>query len=268
MARASRAWQRPGMPPFALCALAEDEHAPDVVAVGRELSAQGGFTARYIHVMRWYVAPLDADEPTTAPRARLASEHRLPCEAVELHAGPVALEVQRRADELGAALVVVGSGIRGRVEAALTGSVFRSLLRHGDRPVVVAHGVDALTSPGPVVCAITAPERRAARLARTAAGLARRLDRPLLLAACDGTLDDAARERIAVWQHVPAGVRHLVAAGPRERALPALAARHDAALLVAGSRRGGLLDRRVAPRRLRAAPCPTVIVPVAEDRAR
>ena len=250
------------MPPLALCALADDAHAADVVAVGCGLGSAGAFTPRFVHVAPWHVA---IDEGFGVG-ARLAARLHLRHEMLELQAGPAAVEVRRRADELGAALVVVGSRGRGRLAAVLTASMFRSLLAHGKRPVVIARGGTAVAAPGPVVCGITGPRERATHLARAAAGLARRMDRGLVLAACDPDLGADELEQLARWQRVPGDALPAIVDGSSPRGLVALARARGAPLLVVGSRVGGPLDRRVAPGLIRDAGRPVVIVPVGGDR--
>ena len=179
--------------------------------------------ARGLAVLRWlhaavrpchrlaHLRPGRAREPA----ASLADRYRIGRELIEVQAGPTADEVRRRADELGAALVVLGSRGRSRLGAAVTASMFRSVLLHGERPVVVARRAEALAAPGPIVCGVTGPEERARRLARVAAGLARRLDRGLVLAACDHGLRADTLEKIARWQRVPGDV----APGDRRRSV-------------------------------------------------
>jgi hypothetical protein len=81
-----------------------------------------------------------------------------------------------------------------------------------------------------------------------AAGLARRLDRGLVLAACDHDLRADTLERIARWQRVPGDVLPAIADGASARGLALLARARDAPLLVVGSRTGGVLDRPISPR--------------------
>lgn len=250
------------MPPLALCALADDAHAKDVVAVARGLASAGGFTPRFVHVTAWHIAGQDVH----GAGATLADRYRIGRELIEVQAGPTADEVRRRADELGAALVVVGSRGRSRVGSAVTASMFRSVLLHGERPVVVARRAEALAAAGPIVCGLTGPDERARHVARVAAGLARRLDRGLVLAACDHDLGADALEQLARWQRVPGDALPAIVDDASARGLASLARARNAPLLVVGSRTRGVLDRPISPRLLREAGRPVVVVPVGADR--
>jgi hypothetical protein len=103
-------------------------------------------------------------------------------------------------------------------------------------------------------------------VARTAAGFARRLDRGLVLAACDRDIDPTILEQLARWEHGGAAdVLPAVVTGPVERGLHSLAEARGAPLVVVGSRRGGTLDRRIGSRLIRDARRPLAIVPVGDD---
>jgi nucleotide-binding universal stress UspA family protein len=291
------------MPPLALCAVADDAHAGDVVATGHRLEVGGAFTARYVHVAThgaWATtyAPGSvavASAPLTA-RPGPAVEHRalpflaalgVPAESVDLATGDPVEELQRRA--AAAALLVVGSRRRGPVASALVGSVSRALIVHARVPVLVATPAADLDDPdGPVLCGVSPLRSGSAAMVRGAAGLARRLDRPLLLVAVVDGLDErvlagassvAARatisediegarallEHLGAWLEVPRGVHSTVRVGAPASALAHVADAEGAALLVVGCRPssvfGTLLGGSVSQEIIRETSRAVVVVP-------
>jgi nucleotide-binding universal stress UspA family protein len=269
------------VPPLALCAVADDDQIHGVVAAGRRLQAADAFTPRYVHV-----APFGS---WTDPNPPFIAALGLPEDAVEITAGSTAATLERRAEQLGAALVIAGNRRRGMLASALTGSVSRALLRHGTRPVLMAGDEpDSGGDRAPVVCGITAPGPEAERIARAAAGLARRMERPLVLASVVGDEHDhrlagapgmsahhaveherrdasALLERTATWLQAPDGVETVVLTGPPAERLAELGDRTHAALLVVGSRGAGvlgtLLGGSVSRALLRRSRRPVVVVP-------
>jgi len=77
---------------------------------------------------------------TAAEGAELARQHGLTAEPQALRAvGPLWQAIVRRADELDAAVIVLGSrGLTG-VRHALLGSVSEGVARHADRPTLIVH---------------------------------------------------------------------------------------------------------------------------------
>jgi nucleotide-binding universal stress UspA family protein len=266
------------MPPLAVCAVTDDEHVEDVVAVARWLEDAQAFTPRYLHVLRGM--PVAGMAQVVEPVDDAAFVSLVPGGEVEMLCGETASVLERRAEELGAALFVVGSRGRGTVASALSGSVSRVLLTRGTRPVLVArHGSAPEVGAGPVVCGVTRPEAHAQRVARAAAGLARRLERPLLLATVvadaigaqvelEADVDAAAGflERLGTWLDVPCGVTQRVLAGPPAAALAEVAGEERSALLVVGCRGlgvfGTMMEGSVSRTLIRHACRPLVVVPL------
>lgn len=258
------------MPPLAVCAVTDDAHVGDVVAVARWLEDAQAFTPRYLHVLRGLPVGGMAHVVEPVPDAGLTS--LVPGGEVELLSGEIVSVLERRADELGAALFVVGSRGRRSVAAALGGSVSRALLTRGRRPVLVTRpGCAPELGSGPVVCGVTQPAQDAQQVARAAAGLARRLDRPLVLATAREEPEADAQagaflDGIGPWLDVPGGVTQQVLAGPPASALRTLAVQRGASLLVVGCRGlgvfGTMLDGSVSRSLIRHARRPLVVVPL------
>ena len=277
------------MPPLAVCAVDDDEHVEDVVAVARWLEACGAFTPRYLHVRGVSVAGVPQAAATPPDDSAVAT--LVPDAPIEVLAGDTAAALERRADELGAALFVVGSRGRGALSCALTGSVSRRLATKGTLPVLVApRGSAPEPGDGPVVCGVTRPLAHAQRVARAAAGLARRLERPLLLVmvvpdtveermlagagrhtahwelAADRELGEAFLGRVAEWLDVPDGVSQRVLVGSPPAVLADVGHEQRSALLVVGCRGLGLLgtmmDASVSRTLIRHACRPLVVVPL------
>jgi nucleotide-binding universal stress UspA family protein len=290
------------MPPLALCSVTDDDHAADVVETAHQLEAGGAFTTRFVHVVphtfgaAYAMASVAVASGTLATRLGLTAQHRAPAflaalgvqdGGVEVVAGDPVHELRRRA-ELGAALLVVGSRRRGVVSSALAGSVSRALIDHGSVPVLVTSAVSHLEDDGPVLCAVAALRPGASRIVRAAAGIARRLERPLMLAAAVDGFDErvlagasslgaragiaqdtehatALLDRVVAWLDVPRGARAVVRVGTAPDVLVDRAERDGAGLVVVGSRSAGvlgnLLGGSISQELLRRTSRPVVVVP-------
>ena len=92
--------------------------------------------------------------------------------------GTDAGELDRIAQEVDAALIVAGTHGRGLISGALHSSISRSLARTGSRPVLLVRRGVVPCLGGPVVCGV---DLATDHHARTAARLAARTERPLVL---------------------------------------------------------------------------------------
>ena len=296
------------MPPLVLCGVADDDHVAHVVATGRQLEARRAFTVRFVHVVphtlgaMYAVASVAVASGTLATRLGVTDEHRAPPfmatfgvrhDRVDLLTGDPVDELPRRAERAGAALLVTGSRRRRPVSSALAGSVSRALIAQGSVPVLIASAVSFLEDEGPVLCGVAPFRAGTARIARLAAGFARRLERPLVLAAVLEGLDarmlagmpsvvggaairQESREatellqRVACWLDVPRGVRVTVRVGAPSSTLADLAERESAVLLVVGCRSAGvmgtLLAGSISQELIRQTPRPVVVVPPQASR--
>jgi nucleotide-binding universal stress UspA family protein len=254
------------MPPLALCAVTDDDQLRGVVAAGRHLQAANAFTPRFIHVdpLAAWSAPA---RPTFLDAAGLSPD------AVEVTCGSLVPTLERRADQLGAALFVIGNRRRGALSGAFTSSVSRALLRHATRPVLMTRGErTAIQGSGPVICGIAPRAQDPGRVARAAAGLARRLERPLVLASVvDGDAEsrDALEvlDRVATWLDAPHGMDVVVVRGGAATGLAEVGELAGASCLVVGSGGAGvlgtLLGGDVSLALLRHAQRSVVVVPPA-----
>lgn len=190
------------MPAILLCAVADDDHAEDVVTTARALAGTGDFRAHFVHVAEPHQAPPaplvlapggpsavalpppDLHEPAEAARergAQLLRDAGIADDEATVVAGDAAAEIERLAGELGATLIVIGTHRRGALSGALAGSVGRALLHAGSHPVLIAREAVVPSLGGPVVCAVDLADERCLRAARLAASLASLMDRPLVL---------------------------------------------------------------------------------------
>jgi nucleotide-binding universal stress UspA family protein len=190
------------MLPLALCAIAKDASASDVLAAGRRLAATGAFRTTYVHVAAPHV-PAAAYGHTPGAAAATTLLERGPAgaqrdawragaellrsvgvafdEEAMVLVGDPADQLDRAAGGQDAALVVVGSHGRGPFVGALLGSVSQRLARTCARPVLIARGETLPGGGGPIVCGVQDDGECSRRAAVTAASLARALDSPLVL---------------------------------------------------------------------------------------
>lgn len=138
------------------------------------------------------------------------------------------------AEELAADLIVVGTRGRGRLAAAILGSVSSAAISHGPCPVVVVPAGAGLAY-GPVVCAVdeTSAGRRATRLAWQ---FAEQLEADLVLA-------HATAESLGApaFEDFRSDVDRRVLHGTSAEAICRLADEENAALVVVGMRRRGAI---------------------------
>jgi nucleotide-binding universal stress UspA family protein len=165
-----------------LCAVDESDAAGPVLDTGRWLADALGADLVVVHVVG--DEDDEAGDLVGRVRARLGDERA----DVRLVAGSPVEAIQAAADEQRPELLVVGSRGRGRLQAAVLGSVSRDLLSEARLPVVVVPpGVVQLTADDPapgsasVVCGIDGSDAALAGAA-FAGGLARRLGyRPVVV---------------------------------------------------------------------------------------
>jgi nucleotide-binding universal stress UspA family protein len=161
-----------------LCAVDDSDAAGPVLDTGRWLADALREDLVVVHVVGSGDQPGDL---VGKVRARLGDETA----DVRLIAGSPVEAIQAAADEQQPELLVVGSRGRGRLQAAVLGSVSRELLSQARHPVVVvppgAVAKDAATGSASVVCGVDGSAQALAGAA-FAGRLARRLDyRPIVV---------------------------------------------------------------------------------------
>jgi nucleotide-binding universal stress UspA family protein len=234
-----------------------------------------------------------------AARTRAASRlgelelgERLGCETL-VRPGEPADVLRELAEERAARLIAVGSRGRGQLSGAVLGSISASLIRAGERPVLVVppSAVDHPPLAGSAIaCGVDGSlESRAA--AQMAAEISQRLGARLVIvharahlpvgagaigpapAVEDLDLEQHAREAVdRVVQDVAgddAVVRHVEAGGSAAKALADAAVMADASLLVVGDSGHGSVAAAVfgsAARQLAgSAPLPVLVVPPPDE---
>lgn len=113
--------------------------AQSAVKTGVELAAREDAEVVFVHVVdRSQVDQLPVYDQPLNVAAALAREYEVPYE-LKLTSGFTSDAILKAADDVGAALIVVGSSGHGRVHRAVLGSVTVRLLRDGRRPLLVVH---------------------------------------------------------------------------------------------------------------------------------
>jgi nucleotide-binding universal stress UspA family protein len=185
-----------------LCAVTDDEAAPDVVSTGNAIGAATGLAPVFATVAEVEVAPSSTVIPAApgigwAPFTEggfYAAERRAAERAEEFlsglrldHAdthvciGSATSELDGLAQDMDAAAVVVGGKPGGAMKAIAMGDVARWLAVNGSRPVVFARPAGRLDMSGPVVCGIEPRSDDASRVAAIAGRFADLLERSLVL---------------------------------------------------------------------------------------
>lgn len=153
-------------------------------------------------------------------------------------------------EEVGAALIVVGTRGRGRLASAFLGSVSQTLVRQAPCPVMIVP--DNQSADTPRRFDDTPPERST------------------IVAGVDGSAESSEATRLARELAERLGDRLVIvpthaAAEPPAHALQAVSAREQARLIVIGSGHGdGVrfpLASSVATQLPRLAPCPVIVIP-------
>jgi nucleotide-binding universal stress UspA family protein len=175
-----------------------------------------------------------------------ADVHDGPEIAREVRIGGAAEVIGAVATDAGAECVVVGSRGLGRVGAVILGSVSLSLAARGPCPTLIVPESASPIGDGPIVCAVDDSDGARAALS-SAADLAKRLDRPLLLVTVKAVDDpaSAASERPVDETGLGISPEWVYMRGePADAILEAAAARR-AAMIVIGSRGRGALAASV-----------------------
>lgn len=281
-----------------LCGVDDTDEATEVLRAAARLAADAG---RPLVVMTAHTGPpapaagtlpprhaevLFAGDPTRTRSAErlshiVTSAEVMPAETL-VRTGDPATAILEAADDVAAAVIVVGSRGRGTVAGAVLGSVSADLLAESHLPVVIVP-VGATVGTGPVIAAVDG-SRSAAAAARVAGSVRREADAPLLLANVVPSAPRAAGPRDVLMVRdeerrrrgatvladaagggAPPDAEFRVLAGTTADALAGLADREDARLLVLGGRTRGPV-RRVfegdsALALAGVAPCPVMVVP-------
>lgn len=190
--------------PLALCAVASDEHAGEVVQVARHLTAAGGYRTLFAHIVPapvpirptygnvrggWPGPDLAGDAVETLRRQALEGAGSLfasvgvePSDASCVRFGDRTDRLAELAEEHGVDLVVTGCRGRGALLGALMGSLSRTFATDPRWPVLVARAPDALGRGGPVVCGVAGALAEARAAVAGGVAVARRLGSSLTVA--------------------------------------------------------------------------------------
>lgn len=233
-----------------LCAVQSDDLAPSVVANARRLANAGGYELHSLHVadVPARTAPiypgvvgtpafsrdLMVDEFTAAGQ-ELFERLGLDPESAEVVSGDPARELAAKADEIEPEFILLGSRGHGPLAGAILGSVTRSLADDRRWPLLIVSDSDNPPPRDAVVCGITTPLEDAVLVARSAARLARRLAKPLVLAHVSvdegsGASFDAGGFPAAPGAVLPTVVLGVVSAPEADKLLDAVASRLDAGI--------------------------------------
>ena len=173
--------------PVALCAVADDPYAADVVATGTWLATALGFETHFVYVKPARSRPDRAGMHLTTEHgpdpAALFADLRIPAEQASVVVDDAPQDgIARAVADRGAQVVVMGSRGQGAVLSAALGSVARAVVAKRQVPVVVVRaGSTPLTFGGPVVCGVAGDGEVHAAVAQAAGRMASRLDVSIVL---------------------------------------------------------------------------------------
>ncbi|HYZ91454.1 MAG TPA: universal stress protein [Actinomycetota bacterium] len=261
-----------------VCAVDGSDAARDAVAVGAQFAAAIEFDLVLVHAVEPEWAVVAAAGPyhrePESPSGRTIEAGRRLLDAVaedarfptsvrrRVEIGAPAEVIRELAEREDAALTVLGTRGRGRLSAAILGSVSAATISRSSRPVVVVPEGARLRPGRPIVCAVDdSPAARSAT--RVALWLTLRMGGALVVAHAisDGAPPSASSSpgvpdrlaeldrkearrflaRLAVEEGLGAEVAQRVTHGDEAESIRELAEDEDASLIVVGTRRQGAL---------------------------
>jgi nucleotide-binding universal stress UspA family protein len=223
----------------------EQRRADRVARTGGELAAEIGARVVLTHV-REDVRASDSKSHDVLRRANDALPATVDADE-RLKIGAVADQLGEIAHDVGATLIVVGSGGRGRLASALFGNVSRELARDAPCPVMIVPDDAPVDTPQPNG---DAPDGRATIIAGVDGS-----DESIVAAHFAGRLAERLGDRLLF-------VRPNAAADPPAHALQAISASEDARMVVIGGDGARFpLGSSLAAQLPRLARCPVIVVP-------